>query len=288
MRIYLSIFAILILNVFCFSQEGIIEGKVLNAESNEGLAYGNIGIAKKTVGTVTDFRGTFNLNLNDKVNKNDTVIFTYIGFKTQRHLVSELLNKQNIILLLPSETILNEVTVNAKKLKSKKIGRTSKGLGFTHSNFYSYYEKDVNDRLSKEMGMKLKIKNNCYIKDLNFNITSNQFKSLKFRVNFYKIENGLPTELIVQKNIIFEIKNGFLGWYKVELEPYNINIGKEVENIAVTIQWVESKKMDSNSKYFSISTAASPISTFYFREKIMDNWTKSGQNLSFYLNVMTE
>lgn len=157
-----------------------------------------------------------------------------------------------------------------------------------HSNFYSYYEKGVDDRLSKERGMKFKIRKNCHIKDLNFNITSNDFKSLKFRVNFYKIENGLPTDLKVQKNIIFEIKDNFLGWFKVDLEPYEIYLKEEVEEIAVTIQWLESVKADDKSKYFAISTASSPTHTAYFREKAMDSWNKGGQNLSFYLNAMCE
>ena len=88
--------------------------------------------------------------------------------------------------------------------------------------------------------MKLRIKKNCIIKSLNFNITSNDFTSLKFRINFYKIESDLPTDLIVQKNIIFEIKDNFLGWCKVDLTPYDIYLEKEIKNVAVTIQWVES------------------------------------------------
>lgn len=205
-------------------------------------------------------------------------------------MISELKYKNNKILLQPENTELDEVLVSSKKikLKSKKIGRTSKGLGLTHMNFYSYYEKDVDDRLSKERGMKLKIRRNCHIKDLNFKITSNDFTSLKFRVNFYKIEDGLPTELLIEKNIVFEVKDNFLGWFKVDLELYEIYLKEDIEDVAVTIQWLESVKKNEKSKYFSISTAASPLNTAYFREKAMDTWTTGGQSLSFYLNAMCE
>jgi hypothetical protein len=194
------------------------------------------------------------------------------------------------ILLQPQNMELDEVVLISKKikLKSKKIGRTSKGLGLTHMNFYSYYEKDIDDRLSKERGMKLKIRRNCHIKDLNFKITSNDFTSLKFRINFYSIEDGLPTKLLLNENIIFEVKDNFLGWFKVDLEPYEIYLKEDIEEVAVTIQWIESVKKDKKNKYFSISTAASPLNTAYFREKAMDTWTKSGQSLSFYLNAMCE
>ncbi len=136
--------------------------------------------------------------------------------------------------------------------------------------------------------MKFKIRRNCHIKDLNFNISSNDFKSLKFRVNFYKIQNGLPTELLIQKNIIFEIKDNYLGWFNVNIKPYKIYIKEDIEEIAVTIQWIESIKASKKSKYFSLSTASSPIHTAFFREKAMDSWEKGGQNLSFYMNAMCE
>jgi hypothetical protein len=136
--------------------------------------------------------------------------------------------------------------------------------------------------------MKLKMKRNCHIQDLNFNITSNEFTSLTFRVNFYKIVDNLPTDLIVQKDIIFEIKDHYLGWFKVDLEPYDIYLKQHVEEIAVTIQWLESVKKDEKSKYFALSTAASPLHTAYFREKAMDSWTTSDQNFSFYLNAKCE
>jgi hypothetical protein len=289
MKVFISILIGLICAIV-HSQEKTISGKVLNFENSEPLAYVNIGIKNKTVGTVSNNNGLFNLLLNDKVTSKDTIIFSYIGFKTEKYLVSELNKIKDPILIQPKNMELDEVVVssNKVKLKPKKIGRTSKGLGLTHANFYSYYEKDVDDRLSKERGMKFKIRRNCHIEDLNFNITSNDFTSLKFRVNLYKIENGLPTELLINENIVFEIKDNFLGWFKVELVPYNIYLKEDVEEVAVTIQWLESVKKNEKSKYFSISTAASPIDTAYFREKAMDTWTKGGQSLSFYLNTMSE
>jgi len=289
MKVFFSIISVFI-SVIVHSQEKIISGKVWNFENNKALAYVNIGIKYKTVGTVSNKNGFFKLSLNDKVSSKDTVVFSYIGFKTEKYLVSELNKIKEPILLQPQNMELEEVVISSKKikLKSKKIGRTSIGLGLMHSNFYTYYEKDVDDRLSKERGMKFNIRRNCHIKDLNFNITSNDFKSLKFRVNFYKIQDGLPTDLLVQENIIFEIKDNFLGWFKVNLEPYEIYIKEETEKVAVTIQWIESVKSNKKSKYFAISTASSPTHTAYFREKAMDSWDKGGQNLSFYLNAMCE
>lgn len=94
--------------------------------------------------------------------------------------------------------------------------------------------------------------------------------------------------MLIEKNIVFEVKDNFLGWFKVDLELYEIYLKEDIEDVAVTIQWLESVKKNEKSKYFSISTAASPLNTAYFREKAMDTWTTGGQSLSFYLNAMCE
>lgn len=74
----------------------------------------------------------------------------------------------------------------------------------------------------------------------------------------------------------------------MNLEPYKIYLKKDLEEVGVTIQWLESVKKDADSKYFALSTAAGPFHTAYFREKAMDTWSKSGQNLSFYLDALCE
>lgn len=284
MKLYIFLFLFIAIN--SFSQEKIISGEIKDAENKTYLQYANIGILNKNTGTVSNFDGKFSLKINEKVNENDLISFSYVGYQTKKIAISKLNSLNNVIELEIEKNQLSEVVVKFVKLKPKIIGRNSKGFGLMHYNFYSYYEKDVDDRLSKEIGMKFKLKKDCKINDLNFNINSNEFSSLKFRLNFYKVENGLPTELISEKDIVFEIKNEFKGWYKVDLKPYDIYLDKEMENIAVTIQWVESKKANEKSKYFAISTAASATEISYFREKSMDNWTTNGQSLSFYLNAM--
>lgn len=284
----ISYFILLFTTTFCFSQQKTneINGTILNSESNEVLQYVNIGIPNKSVGTVSNKEGKFNLILPNTIKPNDSISFSHIGFEPKKISVSEFSNSTNPIKLIPEENRLSEVIIKLKTPKPKKIGRTSKGLGLMHTGFYTAYEESVNDRLSKEVGMKFKIKKDCKINNLNFNITSNEFKSLKFRVNFYKIENGIPTTLIVDQDIIFEITDGFLGWFKVDLKPYSIYLDTETKDVAVTIQWIESVKTSDSSKYFSISTSASPFETSFFREKAMDKWSKSGQSLSFYLDAM--
>ena len=284
MKLYIIL--LLAISINSFSQDKKINGEIKDAENKTYLQYANIGISNKNTGTVSNSNGKFSLKLNESINENDLITFSYVGYQTKTIAISKLNLLNNVIELEPEKNQLDEVVVKFVKPKPKILGRNSKGFGLMHTNFYTYYEKDVDDRLSKEIGMKFKLKKDCKINDLNFNITSNEFSSLKFRLNFYKIENGFPTELISEKDIVFEIKDEFKGWFNLDLKPYEIYLDKKTEDIAITIQWVESKKANEKSKYFGISTAISATETSFFREKSMDSWEKSGQSLSFYLNAM--
>lgn len=284
MKFYVLLFFVTIFD--SFSQEKTINGEIKDAENKTYLQYANIGISNKNAGTVSNSNGKFSLNIDEKINDNDLVTFSYVGYRTKTISISKLNLLNNVIELEPEKNQLDEVVVKFVKPKPKILGRNSKGFGLMHFNFYSFYEKDVDDRLSKEVGMKFKLKKDCKINDFNFNITSNDFSSLKFRLNLYKIENGVPTKLIVEKDVVFEIKNEYKGWFNLDLRPYEIYLEKETEDIAVVIQWVESKKANEKSKYFAISTAMSATETMFYREKAMASWIKSGQSLSFYLNTM--
>ena len=179
---------------FLANAQQTIVGKVLDSISGNVLPYVNIGISGKATGTVSDQQGNFKLKLNNLINDNDEITFESAGFKTVTYKVSSLKEKSIVSLLKDSE-ILEEVVIDLKKGKLQKLGKKNLGLDLTHFSFYSSYEHDVvDDALSKETGMLFKLKKDCWVNSLNFKISSNEYKHLKFRINFYKIENGIPGE----------------------------------------------------------------------------------------------
>ncbi|SDS65391.1 CarboxypepD_reg-like domain-containing protein [Gillisia sp. Hel1_33_143] len=266
----LIFFLILFSTGFLQGQE--ILGNISDEKNNEPLPYVNIGIPNKNFGTVSDENGNFKLKLNSEIEENDTIVFSYIGYNSIKKLVSELKIQTNTLMMTPDDNNLGEVVFKTKKLKEKRLGRTNKGLGLMHWNFYSSKEKDVDDRLSKEVGMNFKLRRNCRLENFNFAITSNEFKSLKFRINIYDIKNDKPDSLIITENIIFELKDQILGWNSIDLNPYNIYLKQDLEEFVVTIQWVESKKENKKSKFFGIPASTSPFHKIYYREKAMDDF----------------
>ena len=283
MKIFLLFFFI-VLQRFCFAEEKIITGRIIDNKTKLPVAYVNIGIAFKGSGTISSEQGLFKLKLNSNINSTDTIYFSHIGYETSKYLVHDMKDTLNTIQLVSNAVELNEIAITPQKKRNKVFGRNSRGLGLMHYNFYTAYEKEVDDRLSKEIGIVIKPKGDCILEDLNIYISSNEFSSLKFRLNFYKIEDGKPTALVIFKEIVFEISNQYKGWFNVDLTPYNIYLNKDMGEVAATIQWVQSKKAFESSKYLGISTSVSPTETSFFREKSMDVWKIEKQSLSIYFN----
>ena len=187
---YLTCFLALILIATGISQEVILKGKITDS-NNIGLPFVNIGIPKKNTGTVSNENGEYKLKIPSNILENDTVVFSYIGYKTINKSIADLKNQKAISIQMETEeNQLEEVVFETKKFKNKKLGRTSKGIGLMHFSFYTVYEKEIDDRLSKELGMNFKLRKNCRLENFNFAISQNEFKTLKFRINIYSLTNG--------------------------------------------------------------------------------------------------
>ncbi len=284
-KTYLTCLLIIILVSTGFSQDILLKGEITD-KGKIGLPFVNIGIPLKNIGTVSKENGEYKLKIPSNISELDTVIFSYIGYKTVKKSVAELKDhKGKSIQMEIEENQLDEVVFETKKFKDKKLGRTNNGLGLMHLNFYTVYEKEIDDRLSKERGMNFKLRKNCRLEKFHFAISQNEFKSLKFRINIYNLVEDQPQDLLISDNIIFKIENEQTGWQSIDLNLYDIYLKEEIGEFLLTIQWVESKKAEADSKFFSIPASKSPFHKIYFRDKAMDNFESQTGSLSMYLDA---
>jgi hypothetical protein len=279
-RFSIFVLLLIVLSNSIVAQEKIVRGRIIDADTKKPIPYVNIGVFHKNIGTVSDEKGQFKFGISDNSITNDSILFSHIGYQTSKYSISQLVNPIGDIQLSPASNLLQEVIIKPKKTVKKFFGRNGKGLGLMHYNFYTYYELEVDDRLGKEVGILVSVKKNCFLNELQMHISSNEFSSLKFRLNFYKVVDGIPVDLINMKEVIFEIKNEFVGLYKLDLIPYDIFLNKEMGEIVVSIQWVESAKANPKSKYFSLYSSLSPNSSCLSRTKSMAKWEKSKQDIS--------
>lgn len=204
----------------------------------------------------------------------ETLRISRIGLKPLVFKVSEFkkLIRNNPSLKLESEIkTFNEVVVSSKKLKEKVLGNKTTSnivsVGFTSND------------LGNEIAHRIKIKGTpSYVKDFNMNITRNEIDTLRFRINFYDLKDGLPNKPINKENIIVTttIKEGPL---KVDLSEYNIVVQ---DDFVVAIEWLENYGNNADLR-FSASFLGSSI---FVRHTSQGDWIKNkGVSIGFNVTV---
>lgn len=277
-------FGIILLTQIVTSQN-ILNGKIINKDSNEPIPYVNIGIVNKDIGTVSDENGDFELILVlgneyyvNETNEKDSILISSIGFKSQKFAVFDLQRKLKEIKNIYLETdtiILNEVVISSyKNLKEEVIGKTYK------SNIEAAF-KDC--PLGYEMGTKIKIgKSPTIVKSFNTYIIKNNLGFKKFRLNFYSIKKGKPSTKLFNKDIIFEVPLKE-GDFNLDLEEYDIILK---EDCIVTIETLDNDKNGDTLNEISFS-AKLLGGSLYFRKTSQGKWKKTKMaSIGFNLNVL--
>ena len=93
--ILLSIFYSVFFGQSVFAQSDLI-GQVLDPATKEPLPYVNIRLINKNIGTVSDDYGYFELDVNAKLNAQDTLLFSMIGFESKSSVLKDFLDQQLI------------------------------------------------------------------------------------------------------------------------------------------------------------------------------------------------
>jgi hypothetical protein len=251
---------------FVYSQH-IIKATVTNS-LNEPLAYVNIGIYNKQIGTVTSSKGDFSINnINDSILK-DSLIFSFIGYKTKKILVKNLVTKKESKIILKNQIQeLDEVLVIANSTKDFTKGRRkSKSL---YSIFFAAPESNYS-YLGTEIGRKFSIgsKKSSFLKEFKFFIKENNFSKAKFRLTIYTINNKTPHKIVNSENIYMECKNNFTGWLSIDLVNYKLNAR---EDVIITVAFIEGS---ADGDELSLPLLISPGSMHYFRFRPESNWYK--------------
>jgi CarboxypepD_reg-like domain len=123
----LSFVLVLMLNfsvVFC-QQKEFVEGKLINAKTQEPIPFASIRIKNKTIGLISNLDGGFKIPI-DLKKIGATLQISSIGYKSKEVLLSSLsINQINRIYLVEAIEALEEVVITTskrrKRLKAKEI-----------------------------------------------------------------------------------------------------------------------------------------------------------------------
>jgi hypothetical protein len=247
---------------FMFMQQALAHAQVLNgvvkdAKTSQNLAYVNVGIIGKGIGTVTGTDGHFALTLNN--NAADSLRISMIGYLPQTFLVSKF-KPGAAIALVPDVRQLSEVKISGRKLKESILGNKTRSKT-TDAGFNS-------NELGNEIGEMISIKRSpTYLKQFNASIARETSDTVKLRLNFYSVKNGRPDTILQQQNIFIKVQKGQDN-ISVDLTPYHIVV---TNKFFVSLEWIENAP--GPGLMFSASLLSSPIIS---RETSQANWEKIG------------
>jgi len=203
------------------------KGTLIDTKTGETLPYVNIGIVNRGVGTVSDEKGSFHLELNkEDYSHSDSLQFSSIGYKTIKKAVKDLkfvYNEYPVIYLEPEIVNLKEIIVTNKG--SYEIPETI-GYQNTGEKIYGYWKDNI--ALGGELATKIKVKKGLRkLNKLFFEVASNASDSLLIRINIYD-EDGFKsypgTNLnATGENILFTIKTT-TTLAKIDLSPYDLYV----------------------------------------------------------------
>ncbi len=197
----------------------LLQGKVLDKRTNQGIAFVAVGIYKKPIGVIGDEQGQFILK-SKLIEQDDSIQITAIGYKARLFCLAELTGNElmRTIVLEPEQIKLTEVAVDAKKLYSKVLGTTR----YSVKNC-SGFVKNEESWKGSESAILIENKRDALVDDFRFFIIRNSYTdSLQFRLMFYeKQADGKVGETFLKKPILFKLKQ-VKGEFILPLREYNI------------------------------------------------------------------
>lgn len=254
-------FLLLACSLLASSTFAQIKGKCVD-QYGKGIPYVNISVKEKSIGTVSNLNGDFFIE-NPSIKENDAIIFSHLNFEKK---TIKIPLKTNEIQLISKIESLKEVVVSnlKRKFKEKIVGTKTET-----DNTVTYFNSK---NLGTEIGKIITVKKNkvYHLKNVKFNIPDLEYKSVTFRINFYRIEND-AINLIKENGIDNVVKITKSGMVKVDLSEQYLSFE---EDFLVAVEWIDYENNGANANEFNIIRFSSTVFSgpFVSRDNINLAW----------------
>ena len=225
-------------------------GIIFDNQKNEALPYANIGVRGKSVGGIADANGNFNIDLS-KADLKDTVVVSYLGYRSQTFLKSEISAQKYTIKLAPAPYQLQEVVATGKR-EIISIGNKNPSSNYTGWGDYISSKGRVRGLAIEPAEVPLQVSK------FRMRLHHQEFDSVRIRLHIlplgenYEAQNSRE---LLKENIFITLTKD-QKWVEVDMKPYQIIISG---GIIVAAEWVDAwfgaKTTTGDSKRFTISTS---------------------------------
>ncbi len=226
------LFYFLSITIFSFSQTEI--SAFVFSENKKPLPYCSIVLKNQHKGTYSDSTGRFNLYV-EQLNS-DSVIISYLGYKTLVLPIKELtLEQRDTLFLKQNNYLLKEVTVLPGKYQTIKFKANRNFPG----NFLGSSNSIIAYHLNKHHG--------GYLKEITFYYNSGGLNVLAGIRIYKKNEIFSHEDNMLDTNLIFKLKQGSHR-LKVNLQPYYLKIPSE--GILIGIEFINNPSYHNKDKKY--------------------------------------
>jgi hypothetical protein len=270
------------------SAQGPISGRVHNAATGEILPYVTVAVKGKSIGVISDREGMFKIRSGESLSPADSIVFSHVGFITEARTVGQLTGGGGLaeVSLRQGEYEIERIIVTNRKSRLAKLGHSSGGTGVVQAGWRSNTggEEFTYDGVNHEGGVPIKIKGDTDILSFGMHIRQNGYDRALLRLSFYSLKDNTPGELIVHKDIKFEVKDRLKGRFEVDLSPYGISFAGGQE-ILVTLTLLEDEMTGDKPEAFMLDGALFGRG-LYDREIGEESWRMFGfATIAMYLNA---
>ncbi len=215
----------------CSAEVSTVSGVVTDRDTGQPVPFVNIGFLSVNTGTLSDPDGYFELRV-PPTHRNDSIFFSSIGYKKQSVAVTLLKSRASAVRLQPENTVLNAVTIRAKKTKIARLGWMGGRDGVLP--FDTIQGGGAVALLVESPGTP------WYADKLQFRLMYNSRDTLKFRFHIYAYDSitNVPGEELLSKEIFLKDTKKF-GWVRCDLSQFDIRITER--KVLIGFEWIDDR-----------------------------------------------
>lgn len=258
--------------------------QIVDSATGRPVPFGSIGVKNTPIGTVADSSGRFAVETLLGAAATDTVVISCVGFRARKVTMAELVNL-SAIKLLPQAQALTEVMVHSRPPQPVVLGHRN-ASSLTSFGFYTQTDTVPHARLGREMGVLLKVNHPTKLQSFHLLTFGRDFKTVTFRLNIYSVQNGLPQNTLLRRDIIFTVKGPQRGWTKVDLRPYRLTLDAN-QQVVAAVEWLANVPSQQTGGFLNVPGHVSATHSVFTRDKSAQGWRKLGLNPNMYFMGLT-
>lgn len=240
------------------------ECRTVDASTGAPIAYANIGIIGKDIGTVSDESGKFQLSGLLPKFAGDTLRCSTLGYCHTDLVLAAGMEMPDELRLQPCAAILPEVQVVAANFKKqKRLGHSS-----SSKKIVFYF---MSNKLGTELASKIEVKKGpVSVVQAQFNIAENKFEEVLFRINIYDIDpkTNLPGNKILKEEVIVKA-NRNSETMAVDLRPYNIVVERD---FVLSLEWIKALNGGKITEDLKFCAALSSKRNVFIKKTSQSAW----------------